>query len=99
MSTRVQCPTCGHHAANVVSPTRLWGELYTESELEEACSVSDDDDYELGDDAGRETFECPCGDAIWVGPAGPRNLDRQISREAAGRWFTRDATGRDGTKR
>jgi hypothetical protein len=36
VSTHVQCPSCGHAAANIVSPDVRWGELYDGLEMDRA---------------------------------------------------------------
>lgn len=69
----------------MVSPSREWGTLYDGLELERAFERIDargGEDYAFEPDEGRETFECPCGGAIWVASR----------RGATGHWFTRDHT-------
>ena len=79
MSTHVQCPACGHPAANIVSPDDRWGTLYDGREIDrglDAAPTNEDEDYTTYTfqwDAGRETFECSCGRAIWI--ASRRILD------------------------
>jgi hypothetical protein len=80
VSTHVRCPACGAPAANIASPNERWGQIFDGRELDHASESSDDDahDYTFLWNDGRETFECPCGVAIWI-----------ASRQRPdGRWFT-----------
>jgi hypothetical protein len=80
---------CGQPSANIVSPRKEWGTLYDGLELERACDRVDpsgDADYAFDPRDGRETFECPCGQAIWI-------EDRHdVSSAHSGGWFSRVKT-------
>jgi hypothetical protein len=85
MSTHIRCPSCGQPASDTAYPDECWGSLYDGRELdlarERAPELSTDDvsHYSFCTGEGRQTFECPCGSAVWV-----------ASRdEPVGRWFVR----------
>lgn len=83
MGIHVQCPACGTHASDTVSPDARWGTLYDEKELENAVveAESSAETYLLLDEDGRRAFECPCGRAVWI-------ADRKKSGQpSTGRWF------------
>lgn len=88
MSTHIQCPSCERHTANIVSPDERWGQIYDGREIDRAADFdlveasgdrpsNDLDVFVFQPEDGRETFECSCGQAIWI-----------ASRQASGgRWF------------
>jgi hypothetical protein len=94
VSTHVQCPACGRAAANIVSPRKEWGTLYDGLELERACDQVDssgEEGYTFDSSDGRDTFECPCGQAIWIEHR--RDAHRAHAFQAhdgdCGNWFSR----------
>lgn len=78
VSTHIQCPSCGQPAAHIVSPECTMEEAIDFSPDDECVKYPDCDRFVLDKSDGRETFECPCGNAIWIADRGTPNH---------GRWF------------
>lgn len=80
MSTQVVCPLCANVSKHVSVPDPRWGYLFDDEQCERIWMCDYDVDMpgiatirdvgarvaKLMHDLGKETFACPCGNALWV---------------------------------